>query len=203
MFKIFNTLCQHGPPHTTRNQASRIVYESGKIRHQPPRPSARPLWSEGTAAHPFFASRRPNRPAGLRFDSFLLPNSDDAARLCQDRARGWRALRSIRCRRPHRQGQPRRFILCAGPQGGTLPPAVVTLLGGRRSPVTGECPPHRALPEALTKGGTWSTVGSLTSRAGELRSAPSGPDDRDRVAGKRYLGALGVQLVASHPGPGS
>ena len=52
-----------------------------------PRPSARPLWSEGTASHPFFASRRPNRPAGLRFDSFLLPNSVDAARLCQHRAR--------------------------------------------------------------------------------------------------------------------
>ena len=30
---------------------------------------------------------------------------------------------------------------------------------------------------------TWSAVGSLTSRAGELRSAPSGPDDRDRVTG--------------------
>jgi len=29
---------------------------------------------------------------------------------------------------------------------------------------------------------TWSAVGSLTSRAGELRSAPSGPDDRDRVS---------------------
>ena len=30
---------------------------------------------------------------------------------------------------------------------------------------------------------TWSAVISLTSRAGELRSAPSGPDDRDRVTG--------------------
>ena len=39
---------------------------------------------------------------------------------------------------------------------------------------------------------TWSAVISLTSRAGELRSAPSGPDDRDRVAGKRAL-ALGVR----------
>ena len=28
---------------------------------------------------------------------------------------------------------------------------------------------------------TWSAVGNLTSRAGELRSAPSGPDDRHRV----------------------
>ena len=37
---------------------------------------------------------------------------------------------------------------------------------------------------------TWSAVGSLTSKAGELRSAPSGPDDRDRVAGKIAL-ALG------------
>ena len=40
---------------------------------------------------------------------------------------------------------------------------------------------------------TWSAVISLTSRAGELRSAPSGPDDRDRVAGKRAL-ALGVRV---------
>ena len=30
---------------------------------------------------------------------------------------------------------------------------------------------------------TWSAVSSLTSRAGELRSAPSGPDDRYRVTG--------------------
>ena len=30
---------------------------------------------------------------------------------------------------------------------------------------------------------TWSAVISLTSRAGELRSAPSGPDDRYRVTG--------------------
>ena len=30
---------------------------------------------------------------------------------------------------------------------------------------------------------TWSAVGNLTSRAGGLRSAPSGPDDRDRVTG--------------------
>ena len=39
------------------------------------------------------------------------------------------------------KGFPRRSISCAGPQGGTLPPTVVTLFGGRRSPVTGECPP--------------------------------------------------------------
>ena len=127
--------------HSVRNQDTGIVYESGKKSLAAPRPSARPLWSEGTATHPFFASRRPNRPAGLLFGSFLLPNSDDAARLCQDRARGWRALQSIRCRRSHRKGQPRRSISCAGPQGGTLPPTVVTLFGGRRSPVTGECPP--------------------------------------------------------------
>ena len=38
---------------------------------------------------------------------------------------------------------------------------------------------------------TWSAVGNLTSRAGELRSAPSGSDDRYRVTGKRAL-ALGV-----------
>jgi len=34
---------------------------------------------------------------------------------------------------------------------------------------------------------------SLTSRAGELRSAPSGPDDWHRVAGKRAL-AQGVRV---------
>ena len=38
-----------------------------------------------------------------------------------------------------------------------------------------------------------AAVSSLTSRAGELRSAPSGPDDRDRVAGKRAL-APGVRV---------
>ena len=75
---------------------------------------------------------------------------------------------------------------------------------------------------------TWSAVSNLTSRAGELRSAPSGPDDRYRVAGKRALalggargrtwstwsaiinrtsraalGALGVRLLTAHAGPGS
>ena len=44
---------------------------------------------------------------------------------------------------------------------------------------------------------TWSAVSSLTSRAGELRSAPSGPDDRDRVAGKRAL-ALGGARSQGH-----
>ena len=38
----------------------------------------------------------------------------------------------------------------------------------------------------------WSAVINLTSRAAELRSAPSGPDDRCRVAGKRAL-APGVR----------
>ena len=37
------------------------------------------------------------------------------------------------------------------------------------------------------------TVINLTSRAEELRSAPSGPDDRCRVAGKRAL-APGVRV---------
>ena len=40
---------------------------------------------------------------------------------------------------------------------------------------------------------TWSAVINLTSRAGELRSAPSGPDDRCRVTGKRAL-APGVRV---------
>ena len=38
-------------------------------------------------------------------------------------------------------GSATAIILCAGPQGGTLPPAVVTLVGGRRLLVTGESPP--------------------------------------------------------------
>ena len=57
-------------------------------------------------------------------------------------------------------------------------------------------PRRDAQPTHATPVGTWSTwsaVGSLTSRAGELRSAPSGPDDRDRVAGKRAL-APGVRV---------
>ena len=40
---------------------------------------------------------------------------------------------------------------------------------------------------------TWSAVINRTSRAGELRSAPSGPDDWHRVAGKRAL-AQGVRV---------
>ena len=48
-------------------------------------------------------------------------------------------------------------------------------------------------PEVAAVGSTWSAVISLTPRAGELRSAPSGPDDRDRVAGKRAL-APGVRV---------
>ena len=43
---------------------------------------------------------------------------------------------------------------------------------------------------------TWSAVGNLTSRAGELRSAPSGPDDRHRVAGKRALALGGARPFA-------
>ena len=39
---------------------------------------------------------------------------------------------------------------------------------------------------------TWRAVINRTSRAGELRSAPSGPDDWHRVAGKKAL-ALGVR----------
>ena len=35
----------------------------------------------------------------------------------------------------------------------------------------------------LSTWSTWSAVINLTSRAGELRSAPSGPDDRDRATG--------------------
>ena len=45
-----------------------------------------------------------------------------------------------------------------------------------------------ARTEGSTTWSTWSAVINLTSRAGELGA---GPDDRDRVAGKRAL-ALGV-----------
>ena len=41
---------------------------------------------------------------------------------------------------------------------------------------------------------TWSAVINRTSRAGELRSAPSGPDDWHRVAGKRALALGGARL---------
>ena len=44
---------------------------------------------------------------------------------------------------------------------------------------------------------TWSAVGNLTSRAGGLRSTPSGPDDWHRVAGKRAL-ALGGARSQGH-----
>ena len=44
---------------------------------------------------------------------------------------------------------------------------------------------------------TWSAVINLTSRAGELRSAPSKPDDRYRVVGKRAL-ALGGARSQGH-----
>ena len=42
---------------------------------------------------------------------------------------------------------------------------------------------------------TWSAVINLTSRAGELRSAPSGPDARGRAAGKRALTLVGITLA--------
>ena len=48
-------------------------------------------------------------------------------------------------------------------------------------------------PQLFTTWSTWSAVINLTSRAGELRSAPSGPDDRCRVTGKRAL-APGVRV---------
>ena len=51
-----------------------------------------------------------------------------------------------------------------------------------------EPPPGRARSRktsrhAVRTWSTWSAVINLTSRAGELRSAPSGPDDRYRVTG--------------------
>ena len=60
----------------------------------------------------------------------------------------------------------------------------------------GTPPPHTgilSLESTRCTWSTWSAVISLTSRAGELRSAPSGPDDRDRVAGKKAL-APGVRV---------
>ena len=44
---------------------------------------------------------------------------------------------------------------------------------------------------------TWSAVSNLTPRTGELRSAPSWPDARHRVAGKRAL-ALGGARSQGH-----
>ena len=40
---------------------------------------------------------------------------------------------------------------------------------------------------------TWSAVINLTPRTGELRSAPSWPDARDRVTGKRALALRGAR----------
>ena len=65
----------------------------------------------------------------------------------------------------------------------------------------GTPPPHRDFKlvacknsaPALGTWSTWSAVSNLTPRTGELRSAPSWPDARDRVAGKRAL-AQGVRV---------
>ena len=46
---------------------------------------------------------------------------------------------------------------------------------------------------------TWSAVINRTSRAGKLRSTPSGPDDWHRVAGKIALAPL-LSSFLSHPG---
>ena len=50
--------------------------------------------------------------------------------------------------------------------------------------------PRHTSPWLRSTWSTWSAVGNLTPRTGELRSAPSWPDDRYRVAGKKAL-ALG------------
>ena len=42
---------------------------------------------------------------------------------------------------------------------------------------------------------TWSAVGNLTSRAGELRSAPSEPDDRQSFT--EIVGKLGNHLTVA------
>ena len=75
----------------------------------------------------------------------------------------------------------------------------MTVHVGFRAKIKASRPPGSALWRYRTRTkriwSTWSAVISLTSRAGELRSAPSGPDDRDRVAGKRALGlAPGVRV---------
>ena len=74
---------------------------------------------------------------------------------------------------------------------GRLRPSLQQRLPGAEGPPEGCTTPTHATPVGTWS--TWSAVGSLTSRAGELRSAPSGPDDRDRVAGKRAL-APGVRV---------
>ena len=51
---------------------------------------------------------------------------------------------------------------------------------------------------------TWSAVSNRTStRAGELRSAPSGPDDWHRATGKRALAQTAAHWVVSPPLPGT
>ena len=106
------------------------------------RPSARPLWLEGTAPHPFsLLVARIGLPA-----SVLAPFCCRTATMRRGCARtapgaGERSGASSVVGRIGRVGHSdsydapvRRVVPC--------PPAVVTLLGGpRRPPVTGKCPP--------------------------------------------------------------
>ena len=61
------------------------------------------------------------------------------------------------------------------------------LVGRDIAPTPRECEELRTAFQRIFCGSwsTWSAVINRTSRAGELRSAPSGPDDWHRVAGKR------------------
>ena len=65
-------------------------------------------------------------------------------------------------------------------------------------------PGDRTLDSGTRVWSTWSAVSNRTSRAGELRSAPSGPDDWHRVAGKRALALVGCLfsffLYTAHTG---
>ena len=65
---------------------------------------------------------------------------------------------------------------------GRLRPSLQQRLPGAEGPPEDAQPltPRRACGGSWS---TWSAVSNLTSRAGELRSAPSGPDDRDRATG--------------------
>jgi len=107
--------------------------------------------------------------------------------------RHWSQRRSGHCRSP--RDKPARPCLWRRP-----PPHKILQVGRARRrrcrPRPRSCPrgkrtPNKGWPTSLRPKAlawsTWSAVSCRTPRTGELRSAPSWPDDWDRVAGKRAL----------------